>query len=171
MHDKGEGAQKGSTRREGYKMNKMRTILIGVAIVSLVAVNTVYAWGRDGSKNDGKEDKAGIFKELNLTEEQQKMMKQNRTEQRQETEELFKSIKEERAKLQQALQDPSVTKDKVELIVAKIKSLEGEMVDNRVNGIFKVKEILTPEQYAKFNEMMEKQKSERGRRFRKGGRE
>ncbi len=151
-------------------MNKMRMILIGMVMV-ILAVNTVYALGQDDSKNYDKKDRTGIFKELNLTEEQQKMMKQNRAEQRQETEALMQSVKEERAKLQQALQDPSVTKDKVEPIVAKVKSLQGEIVDNRVNGIFKVKEILTPEQFAKFNEMIEKHKSERGGRFRKGGRE
>ena len=149
-------------------MNKIRTILIGVAIV-ILAVNTVYALGGDDSKSGDKKDRGGIFKELNLTEEQQQKMKQNRADQRQQTEDLFKSVKEERARLQQALQDPSVTKNKVEPIVAKIKSLEGEIVDNRVSGIFKVKEILTPEQYAKFNEIMEKHKeTQQGRKEGRG---
>jgi len=150
-------------------MNKMRSILIGVVIVFLAA-STVCAWGKDESRGYGRKDKTKIFQELNLTEEQQKKMEENRSEQRKQTETLMKSVKEEHVKLQAALQDPSVTREKVEPIVQKIKSLQAEIVDNKINAIFEAKAIMTPEQFAKFNQLMEKRKAEKGGRWKKGNR-
>jgi len=40
--------------------------------------------------------------------------------------------------------------------MAEIKRLQANMVDKRVDGIFKVKEILTPEQFAKLETMKDK---------------
>jgi len=144
----------------------MRSILIGVAIVFL-AVTTAFAWGKDGPNSSDRKGKPEIFKELNLTEEQQKKIEENRSEQRKQRDALFKSVKEEHVKLQEALQDPSVTKEKVEPIVQKIKSLQAEMLDNRINAIFEAKAIMTPEQFAQFNQLMEKRKGEKGGRFKK----
>ncbi|MBU4376628.1 MAG: Spy/CpxP family protein refolding chaperone [Candidatus Omnitrophica bacterium] len=146
-------------------MNKIRPLLIGVAIFFLAA-GTVYAGEKDGAKSRDrsyeKKDKSAIYKELNLTEEQQKKIEANRTEQRKQREALSKSIKEEYKKLQKALEDPSQTKEKVEPIAQKIKSLQAEMVDNRINAIFEAKAIMTPEQFAQFNQLMEKRKGEKG---------
>lgn len=140
-------------------MNKIRPVLIGVAIAFL-AVNMAYARGNEGPKDCGMgmKGKPKIFQELNLTEEQQKMMEDNRSEQRKARETLLASIKEEREKLQKALQDPATTKEQAESIARKLKSLQAEMVDSRIDAIFKVKAIMTPEQFARFNQMMEQRK-------------
>jgi Spy/CpxP family protein refolding chaperone len=63
------------------------------------------------------------------------------------------------------LKDPAVTRAKVEPLVNEIKSLQGQLIDQRIGGIFAVKEILTPEQIAQFNQLMEKRKEGRQGRF------
>jgi Spy/CpxP family protein refolding chaperone len=141
-------------------MNKIKSIIIGIAVVFL-AVNTVYAWGDDSSKGRDRKDRTQIFKDLNLTDDQQQKMELNRTEQFKKAQEVSRSVKEEYGKLQEAMKDPSVTKDKVEPIVARIKSLQAEIVDSRVSSIFAAKEILTPEQFAKFNKIIEERKAKR----------
>ena len=55
---------------------------------------------------------------------------------------------------------------KIEPLANEIKSLQAQLIDSRINGIFAVKEILTPEQFAKFQQMAEKWQKERKGNFR-----
>jgi Spy/CpxP family protein refolding chaperone len=148
-------------------MNKVRVYVFTLAALLLLtgaasANNEVSVKG-DKSKEYGK---AGIFQELNLTEQQQKRLGDNRAVQRQEVEKIRLVLREKMEKLQQALRNPSATRVSVEPIVNEIKSLQAKMTDLKVNGIFSVREILTPEQFAKFQEMMDKNKKERKDNFR-----
>lgn len=155
-------------------MKKIRLVLIGAAVVML-AVSAGYAQpqGQDKERRGGGKD--GIFKELNLTPEQTKKLADNRKAHRDETEKLRAAMKEKQGKLQEALKNPAVTRAAVEPLANDIKSLEAQLVDQRINGIFAVKEILTPEQFAKFQEMTQKHKGDGKERFqqwrekRKGG--
>jgi Spy/CpxP family protein refolding chaperone len=106
-----------------------------------------------------------FLKELNLTPEQQKKLEENRKVQAEKTSQLRTATWEKEKELQQVLKDPAVTKAKVEPLVNEIKSLQAQLIDQRVSGIFAVKEILSPEQIAKFNQLMEKRKEGRKGRF------
>jgi Spy/CpxP family protein refolding chaperone len=108
--------------------------------------------GAEGQKG-GQGHKNELLQALNLTPEQQQKLEANRQAQHENMNKLFTSLKEGQNKLRQALKDPAVTNASVAPLVNEIKSLQGQIVDSRVNAIFAVKAILTPEQFAKFQQM------------------
>jgi Spy/CpxP family protein refolding chaperone len=167
-------------------MKKTRLVIIGL-VVSFFTVSSVYAQtqsiGRsDGDRikegiykklnltpeqgrPDGDRIKEGIYKELNLTPEQHKKIEENRKAQREKASQLRTTMMEKDKQLLQALKDPGVTRANIEPLVNEIKSLQAQLIDQRVSGIFAVKEILSPKQISKFNQLMEKRKEGRKGRF------
>ncbi|HOW35533.1 MAG TPA: Spy/CpxP family protein refolding chaperone [Candidatus Omnitrophota bacterium] len=166
-------------------MDKLKTVLVGLAVIFLIG-GVAYAQPEgeglvsdDGSgpeasmprhdqnlqKGDRRGSKGGILKELNLTPEQQEKLEANRKAQREETAKLFAAMKEKQAKLKEELTNPAVTKEAVAPIVSEIKSLQEQLTDRRVDGILAVKEILTPEQFEKFQQLTEKRPEKGKGRF------
>jgi len=145
-------------------MKKAKSIIIVLAVV-FVTVSAAYAQPQGGYQQRDDKQKEHIFKELNLTPEQLKKLEENRKAQRQEVEKLFSALKEKQARLQETLKNPAVTRAIVDPLANEIKSLQAQLIDHRIGGIFAVKEILTPGQFAKFQQMMEKPGEVRKRRF------
>jgi Spy/CpxP family protein refolding chaperone len=145
-------------------MKKIKLMIIGLAVVFLAA-SAAYAQTESKYQERGDWQKGRIFKELNLTQDQQKKLEGNRAAQRGEMTNLRAAMKEKQAKLREELKNPSVTKASVEPLVSELKSLQGQSLDHRINGIFEVKEILTPEQFAKFQQMTEKRQENKKGRF------
>jgi Spy/CpxP family protein refolding chaperone len=141
-------------------MKRARVLVIGLAMIFL-AVSGACAQGQEKYHQGGQENKESIFKELNLTPEQKKKLEDNRMAQDQELSRLRAAMKEKHRKLQQELNKPDVTRAAVEPLVREIKSLQDKLIDHRINGIFAVKTILTPEQFVNFNQIMKKQMKER----------
>jgi Spy/CpxP family protein refolding chaperone len=136
-------------------MVKLRTAVMGLAVVFVMAqASFAGAPVKDAKHGQGQPDK--IFKELNLTPDQQNKIEANRSAQRAELSKLRQQIGEKQAKLQEELRNPAVTRASVEPLVNDLKSLHARMIDQRINGIFAVKDILTPEQFARFQQMVEK---------------
>ena len=148
-------------------MKKTGLVSIGLAVFFLM-VSSVYAQEQSAGKPEGSRAKEGIFKELNLTPEQQNKLEENRKAQREKTSQLRERMMEKEKQLQQALKDPGVTKVKVEPLLNEIKSSQAQLIDQRVSGIFAVREILTPEQVSKLTQLMEKRKEGRKGRFQEG---
>ncbi|MBU0709235.1 MAG: Spy/CpxP family protein refolding chaperone [Candidatus Omnitrophica bacterium] len=147
-------------------MKKMRVVSITCAVVFL-SLNSAYAQmpqceGKESLEKPGRR----ILQQLNLTEQQQKKLEENQVAQRQKMKESISEMKEAQAKLQEAIKEPKSTRAGVEPIIKEIKKLQAEMIDNRTDGIFAVKKILTPEQFAKFQQTIEKRKEGMKERFR-----
>jgi Spy/CpxP family protein refolding chaperone len=148
-------------------MKKTRLIMIGLAVF-LFTFSSVYAGEQGVGNPDGKGRlKEGIYKELNLTPQQQQKLEVNRKAQRQKLSQLRTAMLEKEKQLQQAVKDSGVTRAKIEPLVNEIKSLQAQLIDQRVSGIFAVKEILSPEQISKLHQLMEKRKEGRNGRFQK----
>lgn len=140
-------------------MKKRMIVVIALVIMALSAAGTVFASSdcqREGANKDHKGRMEALVKELNLTADQQRQLEESRTAYRQQAGELRGKIKEKRGALKTALSKPGVTKEGVEPIVAEIKTLQAQMVDQRVDGILSVKKILTPEQFEKMQQKMDK---------------
>jgi len=146
-------------------MRKTRLVIIGLAALFLT-VSSVFAQEQCVTKPDAAKAKEGIFKELNLTPEQHQKLETNRKAHREKAMQLRTSMMEKEKQLQQAMKDPGVTRAKVDPLVNEIKSLQGQLIDQRVSGIFAVKEILTPEQVTQLHQLMEKRKE--GKEDKKG---
>ena len=145
-------------------MKKTRLVIIGL-VVSFFTVSSVYAQTQSTGRPDGDRVKEGIYKELNLTPEQHKKLEENRKAHREKALQLRTTMVDKEKQLRQALKDTGVTRANIEPLVNEIKSLQAQLIDQRVSGIFTVKEILSPEQISKLNQLMEKRKENRKGRF------
>jgi Spy/CpxP family protein refolding chaperone len=144
-------------------MKRTKVAVIGLAIV-FVAVSGAYAQGQEKPRQGGQEKKDAIYQELGVTPEQEKKLEDNRIAQHQEGLNLREAMRVNHEKLRVKLNDPAVTRAAIEPLVKEMKSLQMKVIDHSMNGIFTVKSILTPEQFVKFNEIMEKrQKDKKGR--------
>ena len=108
------------------------------------------AWKHDGKK--------GVFKDLNLTEEQKKLLEDNKAKNRSEMKAAFDEMKKKRDEMRQELQKEKLDMGKVTQITNDIKKLESEMSDRRLQSILEVRRILSPEQFKKFMSKMEERK-------------
>jgi len=150
---------------------KMRLIVV-MAVISVFIAGSVFAMGPGACSDEGnkacfKDKKESFKKELNLTAEQDKMLTEAKTAHRTEMETLMKAVKAKREELRNAIAKPGITRQNLEPIIADMKALEAQMVDHRVNGILKVKSILSPEQFQKLEKM--KEGRQKGRKNGHGG--
>jgi len=101
-----------------------------------------------------------IFRELNLTQEQQAQIKQNRDAQKKIREMTKNKIKAKRSALRSELEKENATKESVDAMANELIELMGQRIRSRVGGVWAVKQILTPEQFKTFQlknqEFMEK---------------
>ena len=145
-------------------MKKIKATVIGLAMV-IFAAGAAYAQPGEGYNQNRENQKGRIPQELNLKSDQQKKLMENRKAQREAMEKLRSAIRAKEEELQQALSNPGVTQASVTPIVNQLKTLQGQMIDLRTKGILSVKAILTPEQFAKFQQMMQEHQKERKERF------
>lgn len=116
-----------------------------------------YSENKEGGEDCGKphqERMEKMINELGLTEEQVTAMKaykeehrENSKTQRQEMKSLRQSLKTE---LEKAEPDQAV----IDSISTELKNAQAAMIDQRIESILGMKKILTPEQFATFQEKM-----------------
>ncbi|MBI4753335.1 periplasmic heavy metal sensor [Candidatus Desantisbacteria bacterium] len=145
-------------------MRRILQSLIMVAVGVMIIVPTVSAQSPAPMMGHRKQVEKDMFQKLNLTAEQKVKIKQNRREQQGKIEDLMDALQEKQAALRDKLSDPNVSREGVAPIATEVKSLQAKLIDCRIDGIFAVKEILTPEQYAKFQEELKGKKEDRQER-------
>ena len=102
---------------------------------------------------------------LNLTAEQKEQLKAHRETQQQAMKEMQRALKEKREQLKQQLDNPDATRESVNALAADIKTLAGRMIDQRVDAVFAIRQILTPDQFNQLREAMQRRcGDEKGRR-------
>jgi len=147
----------------------MRKIAVVIAVfVAIVFIaGSVFAFGGCGYSDKGdkdcpksKEMKAEMKKELGLTAEQDKQLEANKEAHRTEVKAMHDAMKAKKDELRAAIAKPGTTRAQVEPIVNELKALESQMTDKKIDGIFSVKAILTPEQFSKLEGMKEKHMKE-----------
>ena len=146
--------------------------IVTAAVIAAVVCGNAFAWeGCSVSKKSEKRQnvKESIARELNLTADQDKRLEAARASGRKEMDELRGAIKEKKDALRDAIAKPGIARKDVEPIAGEIKALESAMLDKRIDGIFKAKEILTPEQFTKLQAMKEDHaKDRKGKHEKKG---
>ena len=151
--------------------NLLKYLIVTVCVISLFAVqNYSYAFpgGEEGQWSKKWEEKiAEIHKQLGITPQQQERLKAHREQFRSQTKALFQQIKGKKDEISQELQKSNFDINKVRQIHTELKSLQGQMEDNRLEGILEVRKILTPEQFTKFMQMKKEWKEKKHDGFRK----
>ncbi|MFA5099422.1 MAG: periplasmic heavy metal sensor [Candidatus Omnitrophota bacterium] len=92
-----------------------------------------------------------IIKELNLTPEQQQAIGAQRSQDRARSQELRQKIKSARKEITAELDKEVTDTAKVDSLVAQMKELTGDRIEQQIQGIMSLKNILTPEQFKALN--------------------
>jgi len=156
-------------KREGIKMElKLKKIIAVLAVLGFMATGSVvYAESEGdcpaGGKCLGQGEDQGFFKELNLTAEQKTKLKAQR-ESKESNKALREQLKTKMQTLHETIAKPGTTRADVNGLVVEVTALKGQMFAQRIDGIFAMKEVLTPAQFAKMQDhRKEKMKEGKGR--------
>ena len=95
-----------------------------------------------------------IFNDLGLTDGQRKLLEENKNKHREETKVLFTQLRQKMTLLRQELEKSELNMQAIYYINNEVKQLQVQMLDNRLERILKVRKILTPEQFKKFEDKM-----------------
>ncbi len=91
-----------------------------------------------------------LYKELNLSDEQKKLLEENRNKHKEQMKALFSQMKEERLLIRDELKKDTLDTGKIYQINNELKKMQGQLLDYRLESILEVRKILTPEQFKKF---------------------
>ncbi len=94
-----------------------------------------------------------VFKQLDLSPEQEKQLESHRSNHREQTKEIHKSIRAKKEEMRDELQKQELNMDKINNIHSELKNLHSKKADLRLGDILEVRKILTTEQFVKFMEL------------------
>jgi Spy/CpxP family protein refolding chaperone len=151
---------------KGGRMTVTGALKIGMAGV-LVTILTgsaaeVYAATAGGNVVERKTTlesvKSDLEDGLGLTLEQKNKIRTIREEFKARQQAIKNGINAKNEALRQELDGDTPVRARVEPIVVEIKSLQGQLTDNRVDVVFKLREIYSPKQIKMIKERMEQQR-------------
>lgn len=115
-----------------------------------------------GKFEDRKKDREArierVYAQLNLTEDQRKLLQENKTRHKDSSRAMFKEIRAAMDEVGQELKKKDMDVNTVKSLYAKVKSLHSQMLDERFNSIMEVRKILTQDQFTKFSELIDQEK-------------
>lgn len=152
-------------------MKNKKSVLIGMAVLACFALLTPRVFsepeGEDQEENaqcgpgERMQAKCGeLYKELGLSGEQKKMLDENKAKNKDAMKETFSQMKEKRELMKEELQKEEINTAKVTEINNELKALQSKMQDAKLSSILEVRQILTPEQFKKFSEKVDKRKGD-----------
>ena len=156
--------------------NKLTKSIAVLAVLGLMAAGPV-AYAEHGGDNleGGKGYKHGegkdFFKELNLTPEQKEKLKAQREAKKEDNKATREQLKTKMQALHEEITKPGTTRADVNGLVSEVGALKGQMFSQKIDGVFAMKEVLTPEQFAKMQEQHKgwmQKKHEGGEKHQKG---
>jgi Spy/CpxP family protein refolding chaperone len=155
-------------------MNFRKSIMLSVLIAGIVILPAAYAQEqgkehpmrerlKEGWYEKREKNIQEIYSQLNLTEEQKKLLEENKAGNQSKRKAAFQEMRSSREALNQELMKPELNMTKINEIQGKLKAVQSQMADERLSSILAVRKILTVEQFSKFIELMDKSR-ERGER-------
>ena len=142
------------------KLNIKRLVYsIGIIGVMLLASNVYsqpterYSQGHEAMREKMKARMLEIFKQLDLSPEQEKQLKAHRNKQKVQGKSIHESIRAKREEMKIELQKQELNMAKINKINSELKSIKSKKSDHRLESILEVREILTAEQFVKFMDL------------------
>ncbi len=94
-----------------------------------------------------------VFKQLDLSPEQEKQLKVHRNKHREQEKNFHESIRSKSEEMKIELQKQEMNMAKIDKINSELKSIKSKKSDHRLESILEVREILTAEQFVKFMDL------------------
>ncbi|MFH1368635.1 MAG: Spy/CpxP family protein refolding chaperone [Elusimicrobiota bacterium] len=111
---------------------------------------------RKGGENMMRKDFEKSAKELKLTEEQKDKIEKHRNACKLQMKEIRAEMTKIHKDLKEVLNKAETDKTKVDGLIEELKKLHAKQLESMVDRVAEMKKILTPDQFKKMNEMMEK---------------
>lgn len=108
----------------------------------------------------GNEGFQEIYSKLHLTDAQKKQLEDNKTRLRAQMKSTREQVRTNREAMQQELMKDALDMKKIHDIHNRIKALEAQMADDRLDSFLAVRTILTPQQFAEFTTLTHHHKPE-----------
>ncbi len=151
---------------------KLRQVIYSLGIVAVMLLSTnVYSQPQGDSFNRSDEMRKKmkakmleVFKQLDLSPEQEKQLNIHRKRHREQGKEIHTSIRAKREAMKEELQKQALDMEKINKIHSEMKSMHSKKADHRLEGILEVRKILTTEQFVKFMELRKNLHSMKKRR-------
>jgi len=146
----------------------MKTLKVGsLFLLSLLWLGPSLGFAEPPEGRPDMEEKMKrIHAKLNLTPEQEQKLKEHRQMHREAGKKTWEAIREKREALETEMAKPAFDEARVKALHGEIAALRNQMADHRLAGILEVRKILTPEQFAKFQEMTREHREKRGDKMR-----
>ncbi len=151
-------------------MDTKRCKIIALLIVAALALSSPAILPASSYDNGSKEEKGHsgkvetrrqeLYKDLNLTPAQKKLLEENKKARRETMKALFSQTQEKRTAIRQELQKDELNIGKITQVNNELKILDAQMLDHKLEGILEVRKILTPEQFKKFMTKMEERQGQ-----------
>ena len=126
-------------------------------VVALMALSVPMVYADNGTEDKDSSHQAGDWhhgqkdhmmgKILNLSETQEKQLKDSREKQKDTMKGVFDQMKSNREAFDAEIAKAAPDMNKVNDIQAQLKTIQAQMADNHLNSILETKKILTPEQF------------------------
>ena len=147
------------------KKKIVRTISL-MMIAAFLVSGSLYAESYCGRPEGGRGNEKGdkfqkLAEELNLTPEQKEKLKAQRIEFKEKNKALRENMRAKNEELRNELKNPTADRASINATIEDIKRLTGEKLNSRVDKILAMKDVLTPEQYAKLQEKMQEKRRKR----------
>jgi protein CpxP len=146
-------------------MTKIRKILFGFMAVCVLACplsaraeTSSSGWSQD--RHSGQRIRE-IYGQLGLTDDQKSRLEINKQQHRVNMDKLRQAIKTDRQTLREEIMKPQLDMPRIKEIHMAIISLQAQMEDSKLFSILEVRSILTPEQFAKFIDLVNQYRQER----------
>ncbi len=142
--------------------------IIMVSAFSLLIVTAAFARDdafqhREWNSEQWDQAREQMYSQLKLTPQQQEALNNNREENREVMKALSEKMKEKRSFIDVELKKQDYDEGKIRQWHQEIRELKNQAADARLDKILKARKILTPEQYAEFDQL----KKTRREKFRK----
>jgi Spy/CpxP family protein refolding chaperone len=149
--------------------NKLAKIVALLTVAGLMAMGPmVYAENEGnasaGAKNSNRGEGKGLFKGIELTAQQKEMLKAQRDSKNKKNSEMRAQLEAKTKELEAKVAMPGTKRADVDILVREVNAINGQMFSERIDGVFSMKEVLTPEQFAK---MQSQQNENKGRKNKK----
>ncbi len=94
-----------------------------------------------------------VFKQLDLSPEQEKQLRAHRNKHRDQEKNIHESISSKREEMKIELQKQELNMAKIDKINSELKSVNSKRADLMIEGVLEIRKILTVEQFTKFTEL------------------
>jgi periplasmic protein CpxP/Spy len=134
-------------------MNKKHLLKITLAVSLMMPAWAITQAADSDSDAQIEQRMSRIESQLDLSAEQKTKLQEHRKAHREKAKTLWDEYKAHKKSLAAELEKSTVDKARVQNIQNDIKGSQGRLADHRLEGVLQVREVLTPAQFKKFQEL------------------